>query len=191
MAYPCDLPSNTGNTDILRAIYAKMDSSSQSSKIEKKLDILIDKVEIVNNNIIQNTEAIKDVSIDIKLDGGQISDAIDNLTTEVKRGFDNTTHAIDNIGKKIKPKPHPIPPGPIPPCPIPPGPIPPCPIPPEPQPCYHNHYNSLSSNYCAEYYGPNNPEYYHNEYPSDGPQPIQDCCLEYVKDTYYRLIYDL
>ena len=59
MAYPCDLPANMGNTDIFRAIYAKLsDINPSTGTIEQKLDVIQDQLTVVNNSIEANTNRI-------------------------------------------------------------------------------------------------------------------------------------
>lgn len=102
MAYPCDLPANMGNTDILRAIYAKQ---SDTGKIEEKLDYLIGQVGDVNNNIQLNTEAIeentkaiKDISINVSSeDLHSIAIAIYNQTEVLNK----QTQAIKDISINV------------------------------------------------------------------------------------------
>lgn len=158
MAYPCDLPANMGNTDIFRAIYNKIGNSDISTgRIEEKLDIISDQLAnvndqliVVNNNIEANTEAIKDISINvdihskdiqsitkainkqtkaieniqIHIDTSDLTDSVQLVATKVEDGFVKTVEAIKSI------QPGPTPPVP----PVPPRPVPPCP-PPHPHPC--------------------------------------------------------
>ena len=148
MAYPCDLPANMGNTDILRAIYAKLsDINPSTGTIEQKLDIIQDQLAVANNNIEANTQAIKDISINvdihskdiqsitkainkqtkaieniqIHIDTSDLSDSVQLVAAKVEDGFVKTVEAI----KSIQPGPTPpVPPRPVPPCP-PPHPYPP------------------------------------------------------------------
>ena len=148
MAYPCDLPANMGNTDIFRAIYAKLSDINPSTEtIEQKLDVIQDQLTVVNNNIEANTQAIKDISINvgihskdiqsitkainkqtnaieniqIHIDTSDLSDSVQLVAAKVEDGFIKTVEAI----KSIQPSPTP---------PVPSRPVPPCP-PPHPHPC--------------------------------------------------------
>lgn len=147
MAYPCDLPANMGNTDIFRAIYAKLsDINPSAGTIEQKLDVIQDQLTVVNNNIEANTQAIKDISINvdihskdiqsittainkqtkaieniqIHIDTSDLNDSVQLVAAKVEDGFVKTVEAIKSIQ-----------PGPTPP--VPPRPVPPCP--PHPHPC--------------------------------------------------------
>lgn len=148
MAYPCDLPANMGSIDIFRAIYAKLsDINPSTGTIEQKLDVIQDQLTVVNNSIEANTQAIKDISINvdihskdiqsitkainkqtkaieniqIHIDTSDLSDSAQLVAAKVEDGFVKTVEAIKSIQ-----------PGPIPP--VPPRPVPPCP-PPHPHPC--------------------------------------------------------
>lgn len=109
--YGKDLPGNLGNTDILRAIYDKVDrihpTPAPTDKIEQKLDTLIIQTDEVNNNIIQNTQAIKDVSVNvivnniIDIDTSKITKSIDDLKETNNKGFTNINNKIANINNKI------------------------------------------------------------------------------------------
>lgn len=148
MAYSCDLPANMGNTDIFRAIYAKLtDINPSTETIEQKLDVIQDQLTVVNNSIEANTQAIKDISINvdihskdiqsitkainkqtkaieniqIHIDTSDLSDSVQLVAAKVEDGFVKTVEVI----KSIQPSPTP---------PVPPRPIPPCP-PPHPHPC--------------------------------------------------------
>lgn len=155
MAYPCDLPANMGNTDIFRAIYNKIGNSDISTgRIEEKLDIISDQLvnvnnqlTVVNNSVEANTQAIKDISINvdihskdiqsitkainkqtkaieniqIHIDTSDLTDSVQLVAAKVEDGFVKTVEAIKSIQ-----------PGPTPP--VPPRPVPPCP-PPHPHPC--------------------------------------------------------
>lgn len=151
--YGKNLPGNLGTEDVLRAIYDKIGSGSPSVVIEEKLDTIISLTGDVNNNIQinteavkENTQAIKDISINV--DGSGICDRIDNVNNSVKNldnnvkdGFDRTINAI----KEYQPKPKPFPP-------CPPHPHPhPQPCPPIPRPNYE----------CVHHYCPND-NYFHN-----------------------------
>lgn len=102
MAYPCNLPANTGNTDIFRAIYAKLDNIQPSTeKIEEKLDTLIGQVGDVNTNIQlntiaieDNTKAIKDISINVDIDSKDIR--------SIATSIDKQTEAIKDISVNVK-----------------------------------------------------------------------------------------
>lgn len=136
MTYPCDLPANMGNTDIFRAIYAKLsDINPSTGTIEQKLDVIQDQLTVVNNNIEANTQAIKDISINvdihskdiqsitkainkqtkaieniqIHIDTSDLSDSVQLVAAKVEDGFVKTVEAI----KSIQPGPTP----PVPPCP--------------------------------------------------------------------------
>ena len=158
MAYPCDLPANMGNTDILRAIYNKIGNGDTSTgKIEEKLDIITDQLAVVNSNIELNTQAIKDNTQAIK----DISINVDihpNDIQSITKAINKQTKAIENIQihidtndlndsvqlvaakvedgfvktveaiKSIQPAPTP---------PVPPRPVPPCP-PPHPYPPHND-----------------------------------------------------
>lgn len=153
MAYPCDLPANMGNNDIFRAIYAKLsDINPSTGTIEQKLDIIQDQLTVVNNNIEANTQAIKDISINvdihskdiqnitkainkqtnvieniqIHIDTSDLTDSVQLVAAKVEDGFVKTVEAI----KSIQPSPTP---------PVPPRPVPPCqPHPcPEPEPIFY------------------------------------------------------
>lgn len=94
--YPCDLPPNTGNTNILRAIYAKMGNSSSGEIIAEKLDTLIGVAGDINNNILintdaieENTKAVKDISINIKIDSKDFQDIV--------KAIDRQTQAIEDV----------------------------------------------------------------------------------------------
>ena len=154
MAYPCDLPANMGNTDIFRAIYAKLsDINPNTGTIEQKLDVIQDQLTVVNNSIEANTQAIKDISINvdihskdiqsitkainkqtkaieniqIHIDTSDLSDSVQLVAAKVEDGFVKTVEAI----KSIQPGPTP----PVPPKPVPPYPSPhPCP---EPEPIFY------------------------------------------------------
>lgn len=112
MAYAKDLPGNLGNTDILRAIYDKVDgihpTPTPTDKIEQKLDTLIVQTDEVNNNIIQNTQAIKDVSVNvivnniIDIDTSKITKSIDDLKETNNRGFTNINNKISNLTETYK-----------------------------------------------------------------------------------------
>lgn len=104
MAYPCDLPATTGTNDLLRAIYAKLGNINPSTgKIEEQLDTIIQKVGDVNTNIIlntdaieANTEAIKDISINIDIDSKDIrsiATAINKQTDAINK----QTEAIEDV----------------------------------------------------------------------------------------------
>ena len=144
MAYPCDLPANMGNTDIFRAIYAKLsDINPSTGTIEQKLDIIQDQLTVVNNNIEANTQAIKDISINvdihskdiqsitnainkqtkaieniqIHIDTSDLNDSVQLVATKVEDGFVKTVEAIKSIQSGPTP---PVPPRPTPhphPCP--------------------------------------------------------------------------
>ena len=153
MAYPCDLPANMGNTDIFRAIYAKLsDINPSTGTIEQKLDVIQDQLTVVNNSIEANTQAIKDISINvgihskdiqsitkainkqtnaieniqIHIDTSDLTDSVQLVAAKVEDGFVKTVEAI----KSIQPSPTP---------PVPPRPVPPCqPHPcPEPEPIFY------------------------------------------------------
>lgn len=148
MAYPCDLPANMGNTDIFRAIYAKLsDINPSTGTIEQKLDVIQDQLTVVNNSIEANTQAIKDISINVDIhskdiqsitkainkqtkaieniqvhiDTSDLRDSVQLVAAKVEDGFVKTVEAIKSIQ-----------PGPTPP--VPPGPVPPCPPHPCPEP---------------------------------------------------------
>lgn len=90
MAYPCDLPANTGNTDIFRAIYAKLsDINPSTGTIEQKLDIIQDQLTAVNNNIEANTQAIKDISLNVDIHSKDIQ--------SITKAINKQTKAIENI----------------------------------------------------------------------------------------------
>lgn len=157
MAYPCDLPANMGNTDIFRAIYAKLsDINPSTGTIEQKLDVIQDQLTVVNNSIEANTQAIKDISINvdihskdiqnitkainkqtkaieniqIHIDTSDLSDSVQLVAAKVEDGFIKTVEAI----KSIQPGPTPpVPPRLVPPCPPHPH---PCPEP-EPEPIFY------------------------------------------------------
>ena len=154
MAYPYDLPANMGNTDIFRAIYNKIGNGDISTgRIEDKLDIISGQLTVVNNNIEANTQAIKDISINvdihskdiqsitkainnqtkaieniqIHIDTSDLNDSVQLVAAKVENGFVKTVEAIKSIQ-----------PGPTPP--VPPRPVPPCPHPhpcPEPEPIFY------------------------------------------------------
>ena len=153
MAYTCDLPANMGNTDIFRAIYAKLsDINPSTGTIEQKLDVIQDQLTVVNNSIEANTQAIKDISINvdihskdiqsitkainkqtkaieniqIHIDTSDLSDSVRLVAAKVEDGFVKTVEAI----KSIQPGPTP----PVPPRPVPPCPPHPCP---EPEPIFY------------------------------------------------------
>ena len=153
MAYPCDLPANMGNTDIFRAIYAKLsDINTSTGTIEQKLDVIQDQLTVVNNSIEANTQAIKDISINvdihskdmqsitkainkqtkaieniqIHIDTSDLNDSVQLVAAKVEDGFVKTVEAI----KSIQPGPTP----PVPPRPVPPYQPHPCP---EPEPIFY------------------------------------------------------
>lgn len=153
MAYPCDLPANMGSIDIFRAIYAKLsDINPSTGTIEQKLDIIQDQLTVVNNSIEANTQAIKDISINvdihskdiqsitkainkqtkaieniqIHIDTSDLNDSVQLVAAKVEDGFVKTVEAI----KSIQPGPTP----PVPPRPVPPCPPHPCP---EPEPIFY------------------------------------------------------
>lgn len=159
MAYPCDLPANMGNTDIFRAIYAKLDNIQPGTHIEEKLDYLIGQVDDVNSNIqlnteaiAENTKAIKDISINISSeDLHSIAIAITNQTEvlskqtqaikdisvnvvvdakDLSEHIDKVSHSIDMFNSSLNATLQNIQPGPQP-RPIPPRPHP-HPVPPPP-----------------------------------------------------------
>lgn len=145
--YGKDLPANLGTDGVLRAIYDKISDGSSSEIIEEKLDIIFDELVNVNNNIETNTQAIKDISlnvdihtkdilsittainqqteaiknIQVHIDTSDLNNSIEKLAYNVEDGFNKTSDAI----KSLQPKPQPRP---IPPCP------PPHPYYPEPEP---------------------------------------------------------
>lgn len=146
MAYTCDLPANMGNTDIFRAIYAKLsDINTSTGTIEQKLDVIQDQLTVVNNNIEANTQAIKDISINIDIhskdiqnitkainkqtkaieniqihiDTSDLNDSVQLVAAKVEDGFVKTVEAIKSIQSSPTP---PVPPKPTPhphPCPEP------------------------------------------------------------------------
>ena len=128
MAYPCDLPANMGNNDIFRAIYAKLsDINPSTGTIEQKLDIIQDQLTVVNNNIEANTQAIKDISINvdihskdiqnitkainkqtnvieniqIHIDTSDLTDSVQLVAAKVEDGFVKTVEAIKYIKREI------------------------------------------------------------------------------------------
>lgn len=151
MAHPL---AAVGTQEKLIAIYDKLgDSGSSSGTIEQKLDVIQgqlanvnDQLTVVNNNIEANTQAIKDISINvdihskdiqsitkaineqtkaieniqIHIDTSDLSDSVQLVAAKVEVGFVKTVEAI----KSIQPDPTP---------PVPPRPVPPCP--PHPHPC--------------------------------------------------------
>lgn len=157
MAYPCDLPANMGNTDIFRAIYAKLsDINPSTGTIEQKLDVIQDQLTVVNNSIEANTQAIKDISINvdihskdiqsitkainkqtkaiqniqINIDTSDLTDSVQLVAAKVEDGFVKTVEAIKSIQHCPTP---PVLPRPVPPCPP-----HPCPEPePEPEPIFY------------------------------------------------------
>lgn len=87
--YICDLPANTGNTDILRAIYAKIDDKSMPN-VEEKLDTIIDQMFNVNYNILNNKDAN---NIQVNIDTNLLVNSIEKIADTIK----DTKNDIINI----------------------------------------------------------------------------------------------
>lgn len=143
--YGKDLPANLGTDGVLRAIYDKIQNGAISGDIDEKLDTICDQLVAVNNSIESNTQAIKDISINIDvhtkdiqsittainkqtkaieniqihIDTSDLSDSVQLVAAKVENGFVKTVEAI----KSIQPGPTP----PVPPRPVPPYPPHPCP----------------------------------------------------------------
>ena len=121
MAYPCDLPANMGNTDIFRAIYAKLDNIQPGTHIEEKLDEINNNIELNRQAIENNTRAIQDISINVNVNIGDLASHID----KVSHSIDVLNSSLCDVIKNISPGPAP---GPFPPHPHPhPHPVPPPP----------------------------------------------------------------
>lgn len=101
MAYPCDLPANMGNTDIFRAIYAKLsDINPSTGTIEQKLDVIQDQLTVVNNSIEANTQAIKDISINVDIDSKDIR-SIATAINKQTESIDKQTEVIKDISINV------------------------------------------------------------------------------------------
>lgn len=120
--YGKDLPGNLGTDGVLRAIYDEIQNGAISGDIDEKLNTICDQLVAVNNNIESNTQAIKDISINIdihskdimsityaikeqteaiknikiRIDTSELKNSIEKMSNTIENGFNKTNNAIEN-----------------------------------------------------------------------------------------------
>lgn len=103
MTYGKDLPGNLGTEGILRAIYDKIGAITPSeSKIDGKLDDIIERIDETKDSINKGNESISGV-IDEKLDDviEHINETKDSIET-ISGAIDENTQAIKKVANNVK-----------------------------------------------------------------------------------------
>jgi len=113
--YGKDLPGSIGTNDILRAIYDKIGEISPSeSKIDGKLDDIIERIDETKDSINKGNEAIGEVIGENTKAIKEVSNNVKGISDVNAKGFESIVNALKEESEDKKPHPHPKP---FPPCP--------------------------------------------------------------------------